>query len=439
MGGSLMIMRKVIKLCLLLCATALTTTAFSGGLSPVENQIREMVIKQEEAQLTLLEKLVNINSGTMNPQGVQQVGELLRPYFEQLGFKTYWKEEPSSMKRAGTLIAKREGKQGKRLLLISHLDTVFSKNSTFQRFTLGKNTAKGPGVLDDKGGIVIILYALKALHAVHALDQATIIVALIGDEEDSGKPTIISRQPLREVAKECDVALDFEPAMTLNTATIARRGVSQWTITVKGNESHSATIFQKNVGAGAIFELSRILNSMRIQFQYEPNLSFNAGLIMGGTKLEFDKATAQGTVFGKENVIPKQAVAKGDFRFLTSVQKQSFETRLAKIVSHALPGTKSTLEFQAGIPAMPPTVKNMALLKSYSNASKDLGLGVIKPLSPGLRGAGDISHIADLVPANLAGLGPVGMGTHSNIESLELKSLPIQTERAAILIYRLTR
>src|SRR5690606_28870563 len=152
---------------------------------------------------------------------------------------------------------------GKRLLLIGHLDTVFSADSPFQPFTLTKNNAKGPGVLDDKGALVVLVSALKALNDVHALKDTSITIVLTGDEEDSGKPTSISRKPLIDAAKKSDIALDFESAITLNTATIARRGISLWAVNVKGNESHSATIFQKNVGDGAIFEVSRILNTMR--------------------------------------------------------------------------------------------------------------------------------------------------------------------------------
>jgi glutamate carboxypeptidase len=88
---------------------------------------------------------------------------------------------------------------------------------------------------------------------------------------------------------------------------------------------------------------------------------------------------------------------------------------------------------------MPPTENNMKLLEQYSMVSSDLGQGIVKPFPAGKRGAGDISHIAGLVSANLVGLGPIGMGTHSVIETMELNSLPIQSQRAALLMYRLTR
>jgi glutamate carboxypeptidase len=190
---------------------------------------------------------------------------------------------------------------------------------------------------------------------------------------------------------------------------------------------------------GAIFEMARILQTMRIKYAEEKHLSFNPGLILGGTKINYNDANSLGDAFGKQNVVAKMAMAKGDFRFLTTEQKKSFEKSITALVKQSLPGTKSTVEFENGIPAMQPTKNNLVLLEQYSKASNDLGLGVIKPLDPGLRGAGDISHVAAIVPANLAGLGPMGWGAHSIIESIELNSLPIQTKRAAILIYRLSR
>lgn len=413
--------------------------SFAAPLSIIEKNIQKNVLDQKQDQLLLLEKLVNINSGTLNVAGVHEVGEMLRPQFEALGFKTRWVEEPDNMHRAGTLIAEREGNKGKRLLLIGHLDTVFPTDTKFQHFELKKHNAKGPGTLDDKGGVVVILYALKALQVANALDDTSITVLLTGDEEDSGKPTSISRKPLKEIAEHSDVALDFESAITLQTATIARRGISDWVITTHGNESHSATIFQKDVGAGAIFELAHILDAMRTHLQKIKYLTFNPGVILGGSKIDYDKQASQGTAFGKSNVVAKIAIAQGDFRFIDAKQKKLVESKIKKIVKQKLSGTKATVTFQDGIPAMSPTMNNLKLLKQYSNVSQDLGQGRIKPLDAGLRGAGDISHIAALVPANHAGLGPAGSGDHSIVEMVELKSLSIQTERAAILIYRLTR
>ncbi|KTD27987.1 M20/M25/M40 family metallo-hydrolase [Legionella maceachernii] len=407
-------------------------------LTAIEKHIIRHISEQQDAQLSLLEQLVNINSGTENTAGVHQVGELLKTRLEKLGFTTHWQDIPPDIHRAGALIAERQGSKGKRLLLIGHLDTVFPSASPFQKFTRQGSYATGPGVIDDKGGDVVILFALEALEKVHALDDTTIRVVLSGDEEDAGKPTSITRQALLKAAQQSDIALDFEWSFTQDTATVARRGISSWTITTQGNETHSSAIFQKTAGDGAIFELSRILNTMRTRLSDEKYLSFNPGLILAGTQVNAPKKT-EGNAFGKINVIAKTAYATGDLRFLTKEQKQKAEKKIASIVNQHLPGTSASIHFQDGIPPMPPSSANLNLLQQYSEISDSLGHGKIKSLNPGVRGAGDISYVSSLVRGNLAGLGPIGTGAHSTKEKLDIHSLPIQTQRAALLIYRLTR
>jgi glutamate carboxypeptidase len=408
-----------------------------ASLSSSEMQIRDYLSGQKQSQLSLLKHLVDINSGTANLKGIRQVGELLRPEFAALGFKTYWVNQPAYLHRAGTLIAERQGTKGKRVLLIGHLDTVFSAPS--QRFDQGKTKAKGPGVIDDKGGVVVLLYALKALQAAHALEDVTIYVVLTGDEEDSGKPTSISRKPLLKIARQSDVALDFEGSISQSTGTPARRGVSHWTVKVEGNAAHSATIFQSEVGAGAIFELARILNDLRLTLSHERYVSFNPGIILGGTNVNYDAPTSQGTAFGKQNVIAKTAFVTGDFRYISAQQKKAIESKMQAVVRQHLSGTKATITFQSGIPAMQPTAGNLKLLKKYSQVSADLGFGTVEPLDASTRGAGDISYVAERVSANLAGLGPSGLGSHTLNEQVDLNSITVQTERAALLIYRLTQ
>ncbi len=423
----------------LLCLCIFSPLAEAATLNPTEITIRDDAMKSEHAQILLLKKLVNINSGTTNIAGVYRTGKIVRAQLKQLGFKTKWIYEPAEMHKAPTLVAERKSKQGARLLLIGHLDTVFAPNATFKLFERKKETAKGPGSVDAKGGVVVMLYALKALQAAHQLDNTTITIVLTGDEEASGKPTSISRKPLFAAAQDSDIALDFEPGVSLETVTIARRGIEQWVITVKGNESHSASIFAKDVGDGAIFELARILNTMRTQLQNETSLSFNPGIVLGGTKIDFNNKTSNGTIFGKENVVAKAALAKGDLRFISEEQKQAIENKIRDIVKDNLPGTSATIYFENGIPAMQATEKSLKLLQDYSAVSEALGGKAIRPVDPVIRGAADISHIAAIVPANLSGLGPTGMGPHSIIETVDLSSLPLQTARTAILIYRLTR
>ncbi|KTD01958.1 M20/M25/M40 family metallo-hydrolase [Fluoribacter gormanii] len=408
----------------------------ANNLSPIENHITRYITTQSQEQLSLLEQLVNTNSGTTNRSGIHKVGTMIRPRLEKLGFKTYWVDEPPTLKRVGTLVAQHTGNKGKKLLLIGHLDTVFPANSPFQHFVRQGDVATGPGIIDDKGGVVVILYALKALQEAHVMDDANITVILTGDEEDSGKPISISRKPLIDAAKDSDIALDFEWSITSDTVTVARRGIAHWTVEAYGNEAHSSEIFQNKAGYGATYELVRILNTMRTKLSREHFLSFNPGLVLGGTTIS-NRNKNQGTAFGKENVIAKIAMANGDLRFITEDQKSAAEKKIIDIVADHLPGTTASIKFQDGIPSMPPTAANEELLRQYSKVSEDLEQGMVLPLDPGARGAGDISHIASLVDGALAGLGPVGTGAHSERETIDITSLSTQTQRASLLIYRL--
>jgi glutamate carboxypeptidase len=417
-----------------LCAPALST-----ALTNAEKKMAAYAQLEKQNQLRFLEKITNINSGTLNLEGVNQVGEIVRGELAQLGFTTRWEREPVSMNRAGTLIAEHHGKGRGRLLLIAHLDTVFLKTAPFHPFSQQQNIAKGQGVIDDKGGIAVLLYALKAMQSAGELQDADIIVALTGDEEDSGKPTTISRRSLIAVAQKRAVTLDFEPALDLSSATTARRGITNWTITTRGNAAHSAAIFDPDVGVGAIFGLSAQLNRMRASLQHVRYLTFNPGLILGGSSYSYDQNTGTGHAAGRENVIANMAMVKGDLRYINGRQKQFAERKMRQIIYARIPGVKSQIEFVDGIPPMPPARGNLDLLRQYSVVSVDLGRRKISSIDPGARGAADISYVAGIVPANLSGLGPTGSGGHTNAERVELDSLVTQTQRAAVLMSRLIK
>lgn len=379
--------------------------------SPIEKQIQNNVIKEQNSALALLEQLVNINSNAANIVGVHRVGDVLRKQFEELGFKTQWIESSIQTHRVSTLVAERKGHPGaRRLLLLGHLDTISPFNNPSPHFQRYGNLATGPGIVDGKGGDVVILYALKALQAAQALNDTTITVVLTGDIENT---VPLSKKPLFQAAQHADVALDFEASLGLDTATIARRGTSYWEIKSIDPSGNS----------GAIFELARILNTIPSELEEEDYLSFNPNSISGPIR---------------NNVMATTAFAKGSLNFLTEKQRKKVEDKIQTIVQQNLPGTTAMVRFQDGILAMQPTSQNKNLLKNYSQVSIDLGYGPVKPLHPGLRDSADISYIAGSMPANLSGLGPVGRGIHSTKEILEIPSLSIATQRAALLIYRLT-
>ncbi|MDH3699013.1 MAG: M20/M25/M40 family metallo-hydrolase, partial [Flavobacteriaceae bacterium] len=234
--------------------------AHSQKLSRKEKKILKSVEKNNDQALQFLEEVVNINSGTLNLDGVEEVGQLFGAAFEEIGFTSTWIPLPEEMNRAGHLFAETKGNKGKKLLLIGHLDTVFEKDSPFQKFErVNDSIAHAPGGNDMKGGDVVVLYALKALYDNGLLEDAQIIVAFTGDEESTGKPLSVSRKDLIDAAKRSNIALGFETATGFDYATVARRGASGWAVEVKGKRAHSSGVFSERAGAGAIFEMSRIL------------------------------------------------------------------------------------------------------------------------------------------------------------------------------------
>lgn len=425
----------------LLAIAAAFGSAQAQQLTAVEQRIVANVKANSAPALGLLERAVNINSGTMNHDGVRAVGKLFAAEFKALGFDTRWIEMPRSMNRAGHLVATRKGKQGKRLLLIGHLDTVFEKDSPVQKWEVRGNRIRGQGISDMKGGNVVIVEALRALHKEGALEGTTITVMFTGDEEDAGDPKAISRRDMVEAARRSDVALGFEGAVVDKdgnaTGTVGRRSSSSWELVVKARQGHSSGIFREGSGYGAIFEAARILDAFRRELP-EENLTFNPGVILGGTDVSYDDQVFRGSAFGKTNVIANTTRVTGDLRFLNREQASRVRDRMRAIVAQSLPGTSASISFEDSYPPMAPTEGNLRLLDIYSRASTDAGLGPVAPYPPGLRGAGDVQFVADYVDA-LDGLGVSGRGAHSPDEDLDPASLERSAIRSALLIYRLTR
>jgi len=419
---------------LLFVITAIPSTA--QRISRTEKQILRNVEKNHEASIDFLEETVNINSGTFNIEGVKKVGGMYQEMLDEMGFATQWVDMPAEMNRAGHLIAEIKGNKGKRLLLIGHIDTVFEEDAEFQEWERRDTIAVGPGSNDMKGGNMVMLYALKAMHEAGQLKDRQIIVILHGDEENAGSPHEISRRDIIEAAQRSDAALAFETGTGFNYATVARRGSMSWTLTVKGKQAHSSGIFSANVGAGSVYEVSRILNRFYEELQ-EEYLTFNPGLIIGGTDVKVDDTGTQGTASGKTNLVANTTIVKGDLRFLTEEQREKAQQKMQAIVRESLPQTEGGISFgEEYYPAMPPTDGNMELLNTLSQISKDLGQGEVKPYDPGRRGAGDISFVA-LYVDGLDGLGVIGGGAHAPGEFVHLTSVENIVKRTALLLHRL--
>jgi len=424
----------------LLFALAITAAApAAADLSRPERAMIATVDAEQQRTLAMLERWVNQNSGSLNIQGVTKVGEMLREELEPLGFTVEWIDMKATG-RAGHILARHAGKAGgKRLLLIGHLDTVFEPDSPFQRWVRKGNDGEGPGAGDDKGGMAVMIAALRAMKTAGTLKNANIEIVLTGDEEDSGAPIEIARRDLIAAGKRADAALDFEGLAQedgKDMGSIARRSAGSWTLTVSAKSGHSSSVCMGSMGCGANYALIDIVDRFRRELP-EDKLTFNVGLMGGGATAKLDDGRIRLDATGKTNIIAATAVARGDLRALTQEQIDRVQAKMKAIVARPLPRATATIEFDTdGYPPMAPTAGNKALLDRLNGVNRDLGLEPMGTLDPVKRGAGDISFVAADVDG-LIGLGPASRGDHAPGETVDISSIWRQAKRAAILMSRL--
>ncbi len=428
----------------LLAAGALMLAFAAPAQAAAPNAAEKAMIVTVDAEanrhVKLLEDLVRVNSGTMNLKGVEQVGRMMRAELEPLGFEVKW-VPMGHIGRAGHIVATHKGDgRGKRLLLIGHLDTVFEPDSPFQGWTRKGDIVEGPGVGDDKGGMVVIVAALRAMQAAGTLKDADITVVLTGDEEKPGAPIEVARADLIAAGRASDVALEFEGLSRVDgrdMGTIARRSAASWTLKTRAPSGHSSGVCMPAAGCGAIYELTRILDAFRRELP-EKNLTYNVGIVVGGAQARLNEGLTNGQAAGKSNIIAGEAMALGDIRTLTPEQDARVRARMQAIVAQNLDKAQAELTFLDGAyPPMAPTPGNQALLDKLNAVNATLGLPAMPAGDPASRGAADSSFTAFI--DSLAGLGPAGQGAHAAGESVDLSSIPLQAKRAALLMTRLSR
>lgn len=427
-----MIRTSFLSLFLLACSCC--SLAFATEES-TEQSILQLIESYQPEARKLLKESVLINSGTMNFEGVREVAKHLQTAYAEAGFETRW-IDGSGFGRAGHLTAQM-GTQGVKFLLIGHLDTVFAKNSGFQHYeVIDEHHHKGPGITDMKGGNIIMLQIVKALQASGALSNMQVRVVLTGDEEKSGEPLSAARAELIAAAKWADVAIGFEDGDSdPTTAVISRRGAISWTLDVKGRPAHSSQIFREGYGDGAIYEAARILNTFRERLSVMPNLTFNPGIIVGGTKSHIGE-DANATAFGKGNVIAQTVQAKGDLRALSPEQVDMAKNTMLAIVQQNLPETSANLIFEDGYPPLAPTQGNKKLLSLFNQISQELDYGEVVAVNPRNAGAADISFTSGHVKMAIDGLGLMGDGGHTFNEVADMRTFEQNMKRAALLMYR---
>lgn len=415
----------------------LAPTVAAAGLTPLERKLAASVDRRLPESLELLERAVNVNSGTMNFAGVREVGALFDRELDRLGFHTRW-VDGTAWGRAGHLVAER-GKRGPKVVLIGHLDTVFEPDSPFQRFQgLDAATASGPGVIDMKGGDVVMLLALRALRENGVLDKLRVTVVMTGDEERAGALLSAARADLVAAATGATAAIGFEDGDgDPRRVVVARRGAASWQLRVRGTPAHSSQVWSDEVGMGAIYATAHLLEQFRDSLGHEPYLTLNPGLIVGGTTISHDSAASRGTAFGKHNVVAESTLVTGDLRALSPDQREHAQATMRRIVADAAWRTEASIVFEDGYPPLAPSDGNRSLLAMVDAASRDLGLGPLEAVNPARAGAADVSFLDGLVPMIIDAMGLKGSGGHTVQETARLDTLPWQAKRVAVLLARL--
>lgn len=377
----------------------------------------------------LLETITNINSGSLNKSGMDQVAGIFARELNGMGFATralpggsiempHCPGSDLSIDVADHLFASRVG-SGTRLLLMGHMDTVFPLESPFQEFSMEDGTIRGPGVLDMKGGLVVMLYALKALQEFDLLDGKTVSVLLNTDEEVG---SLSSRPYLEQQAGQHDYGLVFEGSVG-NNQIRQRKGLGQARIVVHGRAAHAGAAHQD--GRSAIRELAYKIIEMENMTDYESGLTVNVGLVGGGEA---------------RNTVSPCAEAYVDLRYPTPEQGETARQQLDAIASllYSVPADSQDVRTEAWInlhrPPKIPTPESDLLLYRAISIGALLGeqIGIA---DSGGGTDGSLTQAAGL--PTLDSLGLIGGGGHSPREQADLDSFVQTTKRAAILIHRL--
>lgn len=376
--------------------------------------MQKMLKKKEEEMLLLLERLVNMDSGSTDKEGIDRVGNLLHQSYEQLGFHTETVQEEV---RGNHLVIRHKEAIDPEILVVAHMDTVFPKGTAEKRpFTIRDGRAYGPGVIDMKASHVALLYALKALQETGTAGMENTVILLTSDEE-IGSET--SKGLIEQHAEDKKYALIMEPARQDGSLVTARRGAGEYSLYVTGKAAHAGIAPES--GSSAIEELAQKIIKLHQLSDHEKGISVSVGIIEGGTTV---------------NTIAPTATAHVDLRISTIEQGEWLEKRIEEIC--ATPDVEGTTIKLVGGIERPPMVKNeqtIELLEIIKAVGSELGIQ-ITDIATG--GGSDASFTSAKGVATIDGLGPVGGNAHTEDEYMEVDSLVERSALLANVIARLT-
>jgi glutamate carboxypeptidase len=415
-------------------AGVLVCAAVAGGaraeLSPEEDELREWLAERQPAMVELLRGWVEANTGSTHTAGLERFAALLPAELAPLGFAVEIHPgarvelAPGRSVATGPLLVARRpapAPGARRILLAGHYDTVFEPDSPFRGFEVeanGVGRARGPGVADMKGGMVVLLFALRALAESGDLDRGDWTVVLNADEEIG---SLASRELLEREARRAELGFVFESAQDGGAMVRSRRGVGQFVLTVRGVAAHAGNAHAS--GRSAIHALARKIVAIEALTDYARGVTVNVGVVRGGSK---------------RNIVPDAAEAEIDVRFDSPEEGERVRAELARIAAEPdLEGTQAALHGALHRPPKPETEATRRLLDAHAAVARDLGLAPREPVHSG--GGTDGSLLSAVGLPVLDSMGVAGGGAHTEREFVELDSLRERAAIAAILLRRLAR
>lgn len=394
----------------LVMAAALMVNGAAQAAGPANKELYDRAGQARPELLKLLERQVNIDSGTGSEKGLDQTGAVVADEAKKLGMRVEFLSATAPAV-GKNLVATLKGSGKVKILLMAHMDTVFADGTAARRpFRIQGERAYGPGVVDDKGGIVTALFAIKLLQQMKFTDFGQIVLFVNTNEETFSKGSF----PLIEsLAKQHDVVLSMESGRPADGLVVWRKGSADLLIDVKGKASHAGVA--PEAGRNAAMEAAHQMLQMSKLGDSAKLTTVNFTVIQSGERT---------------NVIPNAAIVRGDMRATEAAEFDRVELAMARMAETKLvAGTEVKSSLTRGIVPMPDTPQAQALAARAQAIYGELGL---KLTMEGSGGAADANFASGVGASTLDGFGMVGGAIHSEDEYAELNSI-------APRLYLLTR
>jgi glutamate carboxypeptidase len=371
----------------------------------VERVLASALRRSDETE-ALVAELTRINSHTRNAAGCDRVADALITALSGLPLTRHERGAPSFGRHL--LFETDAAKDAPAFVLVGHHDTVFPDGS-FEGFRVVDGVAHGPGVLDMKGGLAMVVTALHALHECGRLARLPLVFVSVSDEE-VGSPS--SRALFTELATRARAGLVFEAGRAGDAIITSRRGSGHATLRAHGKAAHAGNA--RADGASAVLALSRAIDGIEGLNEQLSDASASVGLVQGGSA---------------RNTVPDSAVAEVDLRFGTPAVQHALIAALEEVALAAAASVRGTrIDVSVHVSRAPwaESAATRALAEEYGACQAAAGLG--HGIAPTAGGGSDANTLAALGVPVIDGLGPRGSGFHTHAEQLQLGSLGPKTE-----------